>query len=178
MIFFSKVAKETILVFKEHIPLIICGPGMARDIFLKKILRNLGKLKNEILNSPTSIGGRSAANQILADGLADSIIGKNALISQIRVIEEGLRRISTDGNVCYGQAQILEAAKQGAIEKIVILASILRSDNSEMNLIWSNIIDDIKISKGEVIQSSSDHDFGEQLSSFGGAIALLRWKLN
>ena len=54
----------------------------------------------------------------------------------------------------------------------------MRSDNSEMNLFWSIIIDDIKISEGEVIQSSSDHDFGEQLSSFGGAIALLRWKLN
>jgi len=149
---------------------------MARDIF-EKILRSLGA-KNEILNSPTSIGGRSAANQILTDGLADSVIGKNALIYQIRTIEEGLRRISKEGNVCYGQKQILEAAKQGAVEKIVILASILRSDDSEMNLLWSNIIKDIKISKGEVIQSSSDHDFGEQLSSFGGAIALLRWKLD
>ena len=174
--FFSKVAKETILVFKENIPLIICGPGMARDIF-EKNLRSLGA-KNEILNSPTSIGGRSAANQILTDGLADSVIGKNALIYQIRTIEEGLRRISKEGNVCYGQKQILEAAKQGAVEKIVILASILRSNDSEMNLLWSNIIKDIKISKGEVIQSSSDHDFGEQLSSFGGAIALLRWKLD
>ena len=47
-----------------------------------------------------------------------------------------------------------------------------------MNLLWSNILKDIKISKGEVIQSSSDHDFGEQLSSFGGALALLRWNLD
>lgn len=174
--FFTKVAKETILVFKEQIPLIICGPGLARDIF-EKIIRNMG-INNEILNSPTSIGGRSAANQILTDGLADSIIGKNALIYQIRTIEEGLRRISINGNVCYGQAQILEAAKQGAVEKIVILASVLRSEDSGMNLLWSNIIKDIKISKGEIIQSSSDHDSGEQLSSFGGAIALLRWKLD
>jgi len=174
--FFTKVAKETSLVFKEHVPLIICGPGMARDIF-EKILMNLG-VKNEILNSPTSIGGRSAANQILTDGLADSIIGKNALIIQIRTIEEGLRRVATNGNVCYGQEQILEAAKQGAIEKLVILASILRSKDNKNNSIWLSVIKNVKISKGEVIQSSSDHDFGEQLSSFGGALALLRWKLD
>ena len=61
---------------------------------------------------------------------------------------------------------------------IIILASVLRSEDSGMNLLWSNIIKDIKISKGEIIQSSSDHDSGEQLSSFGGAIALLRWKLD
>ena len=70
-----------------------------------------------------------------------------------------------------------EAAKQGAIEKLVILASLIRSEDNDNNSVWSSIIQDIKISKGELIQSSSDHDFGEQLSSFGGAIALLRWKL-
>lgn len=173
--FFSKTAQEVILLFEENIPLIICGPGLARDNF-EKIIRKLGA-NNEIINSPSSIGGRSAANEILTDGLADSIIGKNALIRQIRTIEEGLKRISTNGNVCFGQKQIIEAAKQGAIEKLVILATLIRSEDNDNNSVWSSIIEDIKISKGELIQSSSDHDFGEQLSSFGGAIALLRWKL-
>ena len=75
--FFSKTAQEVILLFKENIPLIICGPGLARDTF-EKTIRNLGA-KNEIINSPSSIGGRSAANEILTGGLADSIIGKKCI---------------------------------------------------------------------------------------------------
>lgn len=173
--FFDRVAKETILVFKAHTPLIICGPGMARDNF-EKSLKSLGA-KNECINTSTSIGGRSAANEVLSDGLADSLIGKNALIAQIRTIEEGFKRISMNGNVCYGKKKVLEAAEQGAIETLVIQASIIRGEDTEINAMWSSIIEYVNLSKGEVIQSSTDHDSGQQLIGMGGAIALLRWKL-
>tara|TARA_B110000967_G_C18835229_1_gene536289 strand:+ start:179 stop:1237 length:1059 start_codon:yes stop_codon:yes gene_type:complete len=173
--FFVKVAKECMLIFNNQIPLIICGPGLARESF-EKSLRNLGA-KNECLNAPTSIGGRSAANEILAEGLADTLIGKNALIGQIRTIEEGLKRISMGGNVCFGIDEIYEASNLGAVEKLVIKASLLREGDIEDNGAWASIVDIISESKGIVIQSSEDHDAGQQLTSFGGAIALLRWKL-
>ncbi len=174
--FFDKVAKECILVFNTNIPLIICGPGLARESF-ERTLRNIGA-KNECVNAPTKIGGRPAANEILTDGLADAIIGKNALISQIRSIEEGLKRISMNGNVCFGFNEISNAAKQGAVDKLIIQASLLRGEDITKNELWKSLIQVINLSKGIVIQSSEDHDQGQQLSSFGGALALLRWKLD
>ena len=174
--FFNQVAKECILVFKSQTPLIICGPGMAREKF-EKNLKSLGA-KNECINTPTSIGGRPAANEILTEGSADVLIGKNALIIQIRAIEEGLKRISMNGNVCFGIDQILEAANLGAIDKLVIQASILRGENSEKNNDWDSIIETIHDSQGKIIQSSEDHDQGQQRASVGGALALLRWKLD
>ena len=67
--FFEKVAKEARMVFPDPMPLVICGPGLAREGF-EGNLRELGA-ENMIVNAPTTIGGRSAANEVLAEGLAD-----------------------------------------------------------------------------------------------------------
>ena len=172
--FFERVAKETRLVFKDKIPLVLCGPGMAREQF-ETHLRGQGA-QNQILNTATSIGGRPAANEVLAEGLADSVLGEHALVQQIRAIEEGLKRISTEGAVSYGPTKIAEAAEQGAVETLVIEASMLRSADSEACERWTEIASAVESSGGSLIQASVDHDSGQHLLGFGGAIALLRWK--
>ena len=115
------------MVFPDQMPVVLCGPGMAREQF-EKNLRNIGA-QNQTINAATSIGGRAAANEVLAEGLADSLLGEHALVQQVRAIEEGLKRISMDGAVAYGSAPIEDAAEQGAIDTLVIEASIARRKN-------------------------------------------------
>ena len=171
--FFEKVSKETRMVFPDEMPLIICGPGMAREGF-EKLLRGLGA-GNSIVNAPTSIGGRAAANEVLADGLADSLLGEHAIVEQVRAIEEGLRRVSMDGAVTYGMGMISDAASQGSVETLVIEAGLLRSEEESSG--WERVVEAVESSSGKVIQASTEHDAGKQLEGMGGAIALLRWKL-
>ena len=171
--FFEKVSKETRMVFPDEMPLIICGPGMAREGF-EKLLRGLGA-GNSIVNAPTSIGGRAAANEVLADGLADSLLGEHAIVEQVRAIEEGLKRISMDGAVTYGMGMVSDAASQGAVETLVIEAGLLRSGDGRSD--WESVSEAVEGSGGKVIQASTEHDAGKQLEGMGGAIALLRWKL-
>ena len=170
--FFEKVSKETRMVFPDDMPLIICGPGMAREGF-EKLLRDMGAA-NRIVNAPTSIGGRAAANEVLADGLADSLLGEHAIVEQVRAIEEGLKRVSMDGAVNYGERMISDAASQGAVETLVIEAGLLRTEGGSG---WEAIAEAVEASGGKVIQASTEHDAGKQLEGMGGAIALLRWKL-
>lgn len=172
--FFERVAKEVRLVFPDQMPVVLCGPGMAREQF-EKHLRSLGA-QNQMINAATSIGGRAAANEVLAEGLADSLLGEHALVQQVRVIEEGLKRISTNGAVAYGAASIETAAEQGAIESLVIEASMLRGQGESAVTDWNEISNSVETSGGKVIQASVDHDSGQQLIGMGGAIALLRWK--
>lgn len=172
--FFERVSKEVMLVFPDPIPLILCGPGMSRQSFEVQ-LRDLGA-KKDIINVATSIGGRPAANEVLAEGLADTLLGEYALVRQVRAIEEGLKRISKEGAVTYGIESIANAANQGAVETLVIEASILRLEDSS-KAVWEGVASQVESSRGEVIQASSDHDAGQQLLGFGGAIALLRWKI-
>ncbi len=171
--FFERVAKETKMVFPDEMPLIICGPGMAREGF-ESLLRGLGS-QNRIVNAPTTIGGRSAANEVLAEGLADSLLGEHAIIEQVRSIEEGLKRISMDGAVTYGMGMVSDAAAQGAVETLVIEACLLRTEEGPSE--WGPIAESVEASSGKVIQASTEHDAGKQLQGMGGAIALLRWKL-
>ncbi len=171
--FFEKVSKETRMVFPDEMPLIICGPGMAREGF-EKLLRGLGA-GNSIVNAPTSIGGRAAANEVLADGLADSLLGEHAIVEQVRAIEEGLKRVSMDGAVTYGMGMVSDAASQGAVETLVIEAGLLRSGDGRSD--WESVSEAVEGSGGKVIQASTEHDAGKQLEGMGGAIALLRWKL-
>jgi len=171
--FFEKVSKETRMVFPDDMPLIICGPGMAREGF-EKLLRGLGA-GNRIVNTPTSIGGRAAANEVLADGLADSLLGEHAIVEQVRAIEEGLKRVSMDGAVTYGRGMVSDATSQGAVETLVIEAGLLRS--GEGASAWESIAEAVEASGGNVIQASTEHDAGKQLEGMGGAMALLRWKL-
>jgi len=174
--FFERVAKETILVFPDEMPMVICGPGLAREQF-ESILRINGS-KNLILNAATSIGGRSAANEVLADGLADSVLGEHALVTQIKAIEEGLKRISTNGPVAYGKSIISEAADAGAVDTLAVDANLIRSQDPEVRKDWESILQTVELSKGEIIQVSQEHDSAQQLLGIGGAIALLRWKMD
>ncbi len=174
--FFERVARETKLVFPDRMPLVICGPGMAREQF-EGMLRALGA-ENQILNAATSIGGRSAANEVLAGGAADAVLGEHELVRQVRAIEEGLSRISTGGAVSYGRAAITDAAEQGAVESLVLDAGLLRSDDKQVRAEWESIVSAVETTRGEVIQASVDHDAGQQLIGMGGALALLRWKVD
>ena len=133
--------------------------------------------QNSIVNAATSIGGRAAANEVLAEGLADALLGEHALVRQVRAIEEGLKRISTGGAVTYGGASIAEIAQQGAVETLVVIASMLRSDDEDSRLRWEVVASHVEASRGDVIQASEDHDAGQQLIGLGGAIALLRWRV-
>jgi protein pelota len=171
--FFEKVSKEARMVFPDEMPLIICGPGMAREGF-ESLLRGLGA-QNKIVNAPTKIGGRAAANEVLAEGLADTLLGEHAIVEQVRAIEEGLKRISTDGAVTYGMGMVSDAAAQGAVETLAIEAGLLRTGGGPSA--WVPIAEAVEASGGKVIQASTEHDAGKQLQGMGGAIALLRWKM-
>ena len=172
--FSEGVAKEVRMVFPDEMPLVICGPGMAREGFEKDI-RALGA-KNTITNAPTSIGGRAAANEVLAEGAADSALGEHTIVKEVRAIEEAMTRMSTEGAVAFGSVPISEAASIGAIDTLVIDASLLRTGDGKSD--WESIVSQVESSRGSVIQASVDHDAGQQLVGMGGAIALLRWKLD
>lgn len=174
--FFEDTAKETFLVVRPGMPLLLCGPGSARETFAAA-LKKVG-CKETIRTVSTSIGGRAAANEVLREGLANDILGEHTMVRQTRLIEDALERVGTNGAVAYGGLEILNATEQGAVETLIINADLLRSETELcVDKPWSIISEMVLSSGGEIEQSSTDHDAGAQLLGFGGAIALLRWKL-
>ena len=169
--FLAKVADQASKAISADMPVIICGPGMAREQF-ESLLKGTG-VGHRTLNIATSIGGRAAANEVMREGTADAVLGEFAMAKQVKLIEEGLARISTSGAVAYGRKALEEAVAQGAIESLVIEAGMLRSEPK-----WADAAAQVRTAGGDVVQASAEHDAGEQLMGLGGAIALLRWKLD
>ena len=162
--FFEKISKEANDSIPEGTPIVICGPGHAREK-LAPLINGPKKLV------ATSMGGRGAANELISEGLAGDILSEHAVVQETALLEEAWTRISTDGHVAYGREMIIKALEEGAIETLLITAELVREDN------WESIVSALDDIGAKLIQCSTDHDAGEQLVGMGGAVALLRFKV-
>jgi protein pelota len=97
------------------------------------------------------------------------------MVQEISHLEEAWRRISTNGAVAYGHQEIAQATKEGAVETLLIGADVLRDETGSQRPSWTSIAEQVEAFSGTVVQCSPDHDAGEQLMGFGGAVALLRY---
>jgi stalled ribosome rescue protein Dom34 len=126
----------------------------------------------------TSMGGRAAANEVLRENLAGKILSEHRMVKEIRLLEEAWQRLSTNGAVAYGEVDLAKAVDEGAVETLLISADTLREDGAScLGRPWSEIAETVERFSGTVVQCSNDHDAGEQLLGFGGAMALLRYKV-
>ena len=164
--FFNKVSEEFRELIPEEVPVVIAGPGMARER-LQPLLHSIStKL------APTSIGGRAAANEVIIEGLAGELLSDHAMVRETELLEQAWQRIATNGPIAYGKEMLNKALEEGAIETLLITADTLRSSKE-----WQKFAEDLEVIGAKLIQCSSDHDAGEQLVGMGGAVALLRFKV-
>ena len=112
---------------------------------------------------------------MLRDGLAGELLAQHRMVQEIGYLEEAWRRISTNGAVAYGHQEIVQATQEGAVETLLIGADVLREKTETKGPAWTTIAENVEAFSGTVIQCSGDHDAGEQLMGFGGAVALLRY---
>ncbi len=174
--FFASAASQSVNLLGKETPIVICGPGMARVTFGKMLAKE--GLNQQTINIATNIGGRSAANEVLTGGLAAEILGDTAIAKHSEFIDEAMRRMATDGAVAYGPDAIRTAFKESAIETLIINSELLRDEEAMVgDENWLAFCDKLDQTSSNLVQTSSEHDAGKQLDGLGGAIALLRWKI-
>jgi len=160
----------------EDFPLVICGPGHNRDRMMAD-LKAAGH-RRTMVSIATSMGGRSAANEVLREGLAGSLLSEHQMVKEITLLEEAWKRISTNGAVAYGSMDLIKAMNEGAIDTLLISADLLRDETARINgKSWEQWVSKLKRLGGTLVQCSTDHDDGGQLNGMGGAIALLRYRM-
>tara|TARA_B100001996_G_scaffold342165_1_gene296630 strand:+ start:19 stop:1083 length:1065 start_codon:yes stop_codon:yes gene_type:complete len=174
--FQQQVAKEILAATSTKLPMILCGPGHARERLRNVILSQDSQRTIRLVS--TAMAGRSGANEIIRDGLADELLSEHAISKEIKLLEEVWLRLSKNGAVAYGENELSRAMNEGAIETLLVSADKIRDPEAMIEGTpvskWVEAISDIG---AELVQCSSDHDSGEQLNNMGGIIALLRYKL-
>ena len=174
--FQKQVVKEILAATSTNIPMILCGPGHAREK-LKSVILEIEPERTLRLIA-TSMAGRAGANEIIREGLANEFLEDYAINKEMQLLEEVWARISSNGAVAYGQQDLARAMEEGAIETLLVAIDLLRDEETEIDgevlSTWIRGLDDIG---GKLVQCSTEHDAGEQLMGLGGVVALLRYKM-
>jgi protein pelota len=152
-------------------PLIIAGPGFIKDDFIKRA-KNLGCTAAErAVVVETRRIGRGAVQEVIGKGALDKLFDDLQLSREVRMMDEVLMRISKDGAVTYGRAEVTRAIEFGAVEQVLIADSLLRDPEI------LKIIETAEAMRATVVILSSQFEPGERLVALGGIAALLRYKL-
>ena len=174
--FQKQVAKEILAATDLELPMIVCGPGHAREKLRTVILESEPQRNLRLI--ATSMAGRAGANEVLQDGLANEFLQDHAIHKEIQLLEEVWTRIASNGAVAYGEQELVRAMEEGAIETLLVAIDLLRDGETLIDGVllsdWVAKLDEIG---GDLIQCSIDHDAGEQLTGLGGIVALLRYKM-
>ncbi len=151
-----------------NLPIVIIGPGFAKENFASFAKEN-NKLKNYIIEG-TGHAGMTGVKEAINRGTIEKVAEESTLARESRLVEKLLEGISKDGPVTYGKAEVTKAVELGAAEKIIILAKMLRDNESLLEMAENT---------GAKIYTISDvHEGGEKLYALGGIAAFLRYKIS
>ncbi|MBC7081807.1 MAG: mRNA surveillance protein pelota [Thermoplasmatales archaeon] len=148
------------------LPLAIVGAGFEKDKFLSFAK---GEIKNYFVDSVFN-SGMAGVYEAIKRGIVSKFMEENRVAKEIGVVEKILEEISKNGNVAYGKSEVEKYVDLGAVEKLVILNSLVREEEETIRKAEEN--------RAEIIFVSELHEGGKKLTALGGIAALLRYKIN
>ncbi|KZX15787.1 peptide chain release factor 1 [Methanobrevibacter cuticularis] len=169
--FYQKVIKS-ILKFEDIESIVIAGPGFTKNNFYSFLENKHPEIAKKSIIESAGAGGRAGIHEILKKGTVEKLTTENRIAKEIASMNEILETMAkSPSKVAYGKKETINAANAGAIEKLLVLDTIVRSENLEKTM---NLVENMN---GEVMVVSSQHDGGKQLESLGGLAALLRYSI-
>ena len=168
--FSGLVAQE----YRQGDDIVVAGPGNFKGAVANQI-RDETKAKVTLVEGFDLTGG-DGVRAFVKDRSFQAIAEGSQLVELQRVVTEVVRRISMgDSKVAYGLPRVKEAAVAGAIEACVVSDNVFASGVDEDELV--EVLNTIESKGGSVYLADSSLEFGKQVSSFGGVVALLRYAL-
>jgi protein pelota len=152
-------------------PLIIAGPGFIKDDFVKYAKNQSSPAAERAVVVETRRIGRGAVQEVIGKGALEKLMDDLQLSREVRMMDEVLMRISKDGAVTYGRAEVTRAIEFGAVEQVLVVDTLLRDPEI------IRIIETAESMRASVVVLSSQFEPGERLTALGGIAALLRYTL-
>ena len=159
----------------DHI--VVASPAFWRDPFLKSL--SDPDIKRKLTYATCSSVSESAINEVLKREELSSALKKDRIAREVDFVERLMAGIAKDSAVCYGFADVENAAAAGAVDFLLVSDSLikrLREENDFFRL--DQLMRSVDSQRGSVVLVSSAHDAGRKLDGIGGIGALLRYKLS
>jgi len=169
---------EVISVIETQISLdsiiLLGGPGFVKENLLKHIKQEKPVIAKKIKLVNSSNAEKSGVYELVKSEDIKNILENEKVHSIMSDMERFLKCASTTGKLCtYGKKNIELAINNSAVETLIIVDSLIRTD-----IEIENLIKKVKAQGGKVSFVPEETSLAEQVKSFGGMVALLRFSVN
>jgi protein pelota len=169
----AKVAEVVAQIFQEGDQIVVAGPGNFKNLVSNQIRE---RLKNQPVTTLEGLDltGADGVRALIKAQSFQSLAKDSLVIEMQRLVAEVVRRISTsDPKVAYTLPRVRAAAAAGAVDACAVSDDVFSTGIDEEELV--SVLNTIEAKGGPVYLADSSMEFGKQVSSFGGIVALLRY---
>jgi protein pelota len=171
--YLSKVADLVAQMSTEGDEVVVAGPGNFKNSIANQIRERLKSHKVTVVEGLDLTGADGVRALVKAQSFQDLAKG-SLLVEMQRLVAEVVKRISSgDTKVAYTLARVKEAALPGAVEACAVSDNVFATGVDEEELV--SVLNTVEEKGGSVYLADSSLEFGKQISSFGGIVALLRY---
>jgi len=169
----SKVSEVVSQLFREGDQVVVAGPGNFKNNIANQIRERLTSQQVKVIEGLDLTGADGVRAMIKVQSF--ETLAKDCLVIEMqKLVTEVVRRISTgDSKVAYSLPRVRVAATSGAVESCVVSDDVFSTGADEGELV--EVLNTIEGRGGSVYLADSSMEFGKQVSSFGGIVAILRY---
>lgn len=165
---------EIISILKQHLgektPLVVLGPGFAKDHFISYGKRTDPELLSSYITHATGNAGINGIHEAIKSGVVEHIAKENRVVLETNLVEQFFEEIKKDGKVSYGYVDVQQALMNGAVDHLLISDTLVRTNRAEQ------LLQLCQQNQSQFTIINSMHDAGKKLEGIGGIGALLRFK--
>jgi protein pelota len=164
---------------QNHSPIVIIGAGFVKNDFVRFLSEEAQEMSKAVADvKSVNNGGIAGIYEALRSGVLLRAAKQLRVVDETETMEEVMKRLGKgEGTVTYGLEAVENAAKMGAIEKLVLADVTLRDANEQQRLKLEGLMREVEKRGANVTVISTEHEAGAKLLALGGIAALLRFPI-
>ncbi len=171
--FFKKIGRRAGKIFngvKNLKGILVGGPGPAKEDFCNGSFLPTQLKEKIVATKDISNTGEHGVKELVVK--SEEVLEQEEIIEEKRKVDEFLKHLAKEtGLASYGEAEVKNNLKNGAVEKLLLSESLNEEKIEEFSELAENFGTEVNIISEETQE-------GVQLKELGGFAAILRYKLN
>ena len=163
---------DTIKNLGERLPIIIIGPGFAKERLASFGREKEPEIFERIFLHSTGNACINGIHEALKSGIVNRVVTDNRVAKETRLVERFMEELAKGGAVTYGKEEVKNALTMGAVSHLLIVDSMARSEEGE------RILELAKEMGSDFTIVNSRIEAGRKVEGLGGVVAFLRYKID
>lgn len=169
--FFEEVAMALKDYRPEGAPLLVLGPGFAKERFLAYARGKAADVVRGAAIEATGQAGMAGVHEALKRGSVERVAKESRVSRETALVERFLEAVAKGDKAAYGPEQVKHATQVGAAEVVLVADHLVREGPGE------EYLDFARATGAEAHVISTLHDAGLRFDALGGVGAILRYAL-